>query len=202
MLSYQMQQGPGPKTETPWGVVQHIKELTDGVAFYSTASHGGFHVTPEVLATFPAYLRNRDGWYEEDCEWAKVALALPAFFDDKSIEAAKDTMKNWNPDIYETHFGVKLAAAESCFKRAEIAFSAANAENWVVNAAIITDDDPNMVECIASIGGRRPMWEGEIAEKAFLVPRDEYKTRPQFGFVIDLSRHQEFTGRSSFVTRR
>ena len=36
-------------------------------------------------------------------------------------------------------------------------------------------------------------------ERRFLVPSDEYTRRHRFGFVIDLTRHPEYHGPSSFV---
>jgi hypothetical protein len=64
----------------------------------------------------PVYLRNVDGWYEEDCEWAKVALAFPKRFTSKNLEHAKDTIRHYEPDIYEQHFGVILQPGESHVK--------------------------------------------------------------------------------------
>lgn len=75
--------------ETPWGRSQSSEPLCPGVAFHSCAGHGGYSVTPEVLATWPEGLREHPayagpGWYEEDQDWAIVALAMPEHFNDKS----------------------------------------------------------------------------------------------------------------------
>jgi hypothetical protein len=46
-------------------------------------------------------------------------------------------------------------------------------------------DDPELVKVIATLGGVR----GDVEEKVFLVPSDEYARRGRFGFVIDTDRH-------------
>lgn len=40
------------------------------------------------------------GWYEEDCDWAIVALAFPQFFPADAIPAALATIKNMKPHLY------------------------------------------------------------------------------------------------------
>lgn len=90
---------------TPWGKADHQKKYGSGsasiyVMFYSTPSHGGFLVTDDMRARMPAALReiktwagrNSIGtWYEEDCDWAIVALAFPYLFDPEQILAAVET---------------------------------------------------------------------------------------------------------------
>lgn len=65
---------------TPWGKSQTKKVIAPGITFYSTASHGGYKVNKAQRDKMPAHLINSDGWYEEDCEWCKVALAFPEYF--------------------------------------------------------------------------------------------------------------------------
>lgn len=60
---------------TPWGAAQHTDEVMPGVLYVSTASHGGYHLTPELNARIPEQVRRPDGWYEHDCD-----AALPAYF--------------------------------------------------------------------------------------------------------------------------
>lgn len=87
---------------TPWGKADHSKRYGSGsasiyVMFYSTPSHGGFLVTKDMEARMPSGLaaiktyagENAIGkWYEEDCNWAIVALAFPYLFDAKDVFAA------------------------------------------------------------------------------------------------------------------
>jgi hypothetical protein len=60
-----------------------------------------------------------------------------------------------------------------------------------------------MVECIATIGGRRGQWgKPDSAERRYLVSNQEYDQRGKFGFVIDPDRHALCDGPSSFLSRR
>ena len=104
---------PGNKPSTPWGSADFATDYTEGVTFYTTPSHGGFHVSRARTAEMPAHLRNAAGWYEEDCEWAKVATAFPTLFTEKDLEAAERTLKNWCPNVWERHYGRKLLPGES-----------------------------------------------------------------------------------------
>lgn len=80
---------------TPWGATQTVTTYGHGIAFYSTASHGGFHVLEGYNEGMPAHLRNADGWYEEDCEAAKVVLAFPDRFTAREVRNAQETWDNW-----------------------------------------------------------------------------------------------------------
>jgi hypothetical protein len=73
------------KMETPWGCADHVTRVCPGVQCVSTPGHGGYAVLPTVVATWPAGLREYvpfagPGWYEEDCDWAIVVLAMPQNF--------------------------------------------------------------------------------------------------------------------------
>lgn len=83
-------------TSTPWGAPQTVDDIGEGVCFVSTASHGGYYVPPAVNERIPAHWRaiswNNQaarGWYEEDCDWALVALALPHLFIREEVELAR-----------------------------------------------------------------------------------------------------------------
>ena len=70
---------------TPWGMSQTEERIADGITKYSTASHGGIHVTPEKLKEAPEHLTRIDpfcqpGWYEEDEDWALPVLMFPLYF--------------------------------------------------------------------------------------------------------------------------
>lgn len=81
---------------TPWGTAQHSERYAEGVIFYSTASHGGFHLDEKKLAEMPTALRAikpyaGEGWYEEDEDWTIVALAFPELFTDWDVHCAVRT---------------------------------------------------------------------------------------------------------------
>ncbi len=93
---------------TPWGVSIDREECGDGITFHSTASHGGYFVRADLNAKVPAYLRaasfnqqGERGWYEEDCDWAIVALVFPDRFPPEAIAAATKALHYWKPAAFE-----------------------------------------------------------------------------------------------------
>jgi len=174
---------------TPWGVADYAREYAEGIVFYSTPSHGGFKLSAERLAQMHPALREKDGWFEEDCAWAKVAFAFPECFTDEQQEAAIRTLKDWCPDEYEAVIGKTLAPGDSHTKDQRL-FHECHAQDWVVISAIRSDQHSGMVECIATLGGKRGQWgKPDSAERRYLVPDAEYDRRGEFGFVIDPDRH-------------
>ena len=93
--------------QTPWGESQSITEVAEGVQFVKTSSHGGYKLSTERLQQMPDCLKattafyKGDGWFEEDCEWARVALAFPSLFPPKAIPAAEATMRSVYPQILQ-----------------------------------------------------------------------------------------------------
>ena len=97
-----------PRTHTPWGSAQSASHYGRGLIMYSTASHGGFHVSNGLLSRIPDYLQSADkyadgtaGWYEEDCAWAIVVVCIPERF---RLEARMDAvriMQNVYPEQWQ-----------------------------------------------------------------------------------------------------
>jgi len=179
-------QPPAPK-RTPWGPAQSATEYDRNVVFVSTASHGGFRVKAVANEAIPEPYRNANGWYEEDCEWAKVAAGLPHLFTDHERRAADRTLRNWFPDAYEAVNGVVLAEGESYVKDERL-FAERHKDDFIVVSAIRVDG--TTVKCTARKGGRDG---GSQEVREFLVPAEEYAGRSPFGFIIDLERHEEIT---------
>jgi hypothetical protein len=79
---------------TPWGNSQTIKEIAPGIIRVTTASHGGYHLTPERLAQMPEAQRetaySTNGWFEEDVDWSLVAVNFPEAFHPDEVKAAKN----------------------------------------------------------------------------------------------------------------
>jgi len=93
-------------TQTPWGASQSSEEIAHGIVRHDTPSHGGYYVSPERVAQMPKALREfkpfaGSNWYEEDCDWAVVALAFPHLFPADAIPAALATLKHYKPELYE-----------------------------------------------------------------------------------------------------
>lgn len=170
-------------TNTPWGPAQDSKQHAVGIMEYSCAGHGGFHVTAKRLAQMPEYFRNKDGWYEEDCEYAMVVLSFPDVFTAEMSGFAKDSLRSYYPDQYEAHFGVVLQPGESREKD-DRAFKAATVDKYVVTSACGSwaKNVPEGMVGVTAARGR----DGD--QKRFLVPDAEYNARH---FVVDPTRHEE-----------
>lgn len=71
--------------QTPWGLAQHVEQVAPGIRRVSTASHGGYHVSRDLLDRIPGQFRggtsySPPGWFEEDSDWLIVALSFPEHF--------------------------------------------------------------------------------------------------------------------------
>lgn len=180
---------------TPWGGSQMAVIYAEGIVAHATASHGGFHLSPERNAKVHRALRRQVPWYEEDAEWAIVAISFPDLFTTRERSAADKTIRDTWPAAWEEIRGLPLAEGES-WARDRAAFNAAHALDFVVTSAIRSDHHPGMTEVVA-VTGDDPTRKSE--ERRFLVPCAEYAERGRFGFVIDLARHQTYDGPSSFL---
>ena len=179
---------------TRWGRSQDAKLYADGIVFHSTASHGGFLLSPERNALVHPMLRDSAGAYEEDCHWSAVALTFPQPFTSHERRSAERCVKDYWPDAWEKISGTFLGPGES-HEKDRRAFAVAHANDWVVISAITSRHEKGFVEVVATPGGKR---EGVREERRFLVPVDEYNIG-QFGFVIDVDRHRVDGGPSSFI---
>ena len=74
----------------------------EGIISHSTSGHGGFHLSPDRNRSVDASVRSTGGWYEEDCEWAIVALTFPEIFTGYERRCAEDIAKNTFPCFWET----------------------------------------------------------------------------------------------------
>lgn len=102
---------------SPWGTVEVAIPLGPDAVAVITASHGGIFISAAGLSRIPAPLRttcySREGWFEEDCDWAIPYLALelhhheedPAFGERKRL-AARQTLLRWYAD-HAALLGVK-----------------------------------------------------------------------------------------------
>lgn len=83
---------------SPWGTIETITYLADGIVHVETANHGGFHVSEERFEAIPKdwcairHGRTReDGsrWFEEDADWVLVALTHRDAFRAETIKHAR-----------------------------------------------------------------------------------------------------------------
>ncbi len=179
-------------TTTIWGPSQSKRNVARGINWYSTASHGGIVLSEGMNKRIPEYARAEDRSYEEDCDWAIVVTFLPGYFESKELEAAKKTLKNWHPTIYERKYGVELAPGESYVKDRE-RMEEENSHKFVTMAAWGSWHD----RVPAGKVGIKACRKADGAVGWFLVEEVEYNDRDLgtgFGFVIDESRHAAWFG--------
>jgi hypothetical protein len=176
-------------TSTPWGASQYSKSYGRGIVFYGTAGHGGFHVSKTLMEKIPDYMRatpySGGGWFEEDCDWAIVALIFPDRFKPEDVESAKKTLASTYPDMYEKFFGVELKPGESHAKD-ERMFLIEHANDYLGRGAW-GDWHKSVPAGMVGVCASKP---NSREEKFFLVPEPEYKNF-KFAFVIDPSKHKE-----------
>jgi hypothetical protein len=97
-------------TTTPWGKRDHSQKVARGIMWYSTPSHGGYHLSQKRLEEMPEPYKSfktfaGKGWYEEDCDWALVVLSFPEEFkkcygEEKYQDVnnvAMNTLQVWKP---------------------------------------------------------------------------------------------------------
>ncbi|MAS07145.1 MAG: hypothetical protein CL534_20985 [Ahrensia sp.] len=185
------------QANTPWGPSQGATVLADGVLCHSTAGHGGFHLTSDRNAKVDRRLRRPRGWYEEDAEWAIVALTFPHLFTSFERRSAEQTVKDSWPDAWEAIFGTVLEPGQS-HEKDRRAFHERHVGDWIVISAIRSDHLDGHVEVVATRGGHR---QRGAEERRFLIPSAEYEVG-RFGFVVDPARHTAYEGPSSFIGRR
>lgn len=86
---------------TPWGPAEDCWDYGPGITDYSTAGHGGFHVTGNALERIPGELRASEfspyGWFEEDVDAQIVVVCFPELFSEKSVWSAVKTLKQFRP---------------------------------------------------------------------------------------------------------
>jgi len=111
---------PAP-TSSPWGAIADANEIAPGILWFSTAARSGYRLSAKRQRALPQSLRTEDGWYEDSSEWAAVAVVFDRIFDlmpagdagDCSLyQTAKETLRNWRPEEYESWFQTTMDEAE------------------------------------------------------------------------------------------
>lgn len=162
---------------TPWGKPQSCNELAEGILSISTAGHGGFKLDRKHNAQVNALWRKAGGWYEEDCEWAIVAITFPKLFNESQMQQAVYSLKNWHPVVYTQITGIPVLLEES-FSLREEAFAKASVGQYVSNSAFgaWANGVPEGFVAVYAIRDGKD-------KKAFLVPEKTYRDR-SFGFGL------------------
>ncbi len=107
------------------GEKQFEGEILPGITKVETSGHGGVWLDEKQRAKIPEYLKEhsagREGiWWEEDSAWSlpilHFGLTRQFGIDERDAESAKDTARDWYPDLYEKMTGEKILPGQS-FKR-------------------------------------------------------------------------------------
>ena len=178
-------------TNSPWGRVHEADELIPGIWEVSTSGHGGLKLSTLRNSAVPEYMRHLNCWYEEDVEWSIVALVHPASFPDNQ-KSAKDTLRNWKPDYYAKFYGVDITTLEGkSYIYDECLFFQEHTHDWIGVCAYGDWHEhvpTGMVGVVAKQAG--------LANRGFLVTKEEYDKRGKMSFVVDLKKHKvwDFVG--------
>jgi hypothetical protein len=165
---------------TPWGNADHVLEIGEGAWFVSTPSHGGIKLDRKRNAKVHWAWRRTGGWYEEDVEWAIVAVTFPELYEPENHLHGIKIAKNWLPNEYMQVTGTVIPTEESFILRKE-KFRGETEDEYVVRSASghpAKGVPVGMVGCVA----RQEITREEIA---VLVPAEEYAKRGEFGFVLN-----------------
>ena len=121
-------------TSTPWGTADHAEHIARGIVWYTTPSHGGYHISPGRMKEMPDVLRRigmNDGdggaWFEEDCDWAAVEVTWPEECGaSKYLGGPRDALgtalcclRNWHPAEYEWFTGLVADEQNSAMRRSQ-----------------------------------------------------------------------------------
>jgi hypothetical protein len=134
---------------SPWGAVQHEHRYSADVVSVSTAGHGGFHAVgaarrriDELFPTFQPWAGA--GWYEEDCDWSIVAIALPELFDDGALVGAVRTVRHSTEYLAEPRTWLESADPQAVAIRGRVArFESAVADQWRTGSMGTADGYPH-----------------------------------------------------------
>lgn len=187
--------------QTPWGKSDWQRKIAVGINWYSTPSHGGVKLSVGKNKLIPEYMRNKDGWYEEDCDWAIPYIVLddviranvdPDKFEKygRDFQSAVSTLKSWKPFMYEKWFDVILLEGESHVKDRQM-FEVKHFNSYVAYSAVGHDStfSKGIPEGMVGVRLRR---ESDGLEVRKLVNDDEYQKRSRYGFVIESWKKEDY----------
>ena len=188
-------------TYSPWGAIDNENVVAEGITFVHTPGHGGYKLSRERNAKVDSAWRKSGGWYEEDCEWAIVALTFPEVFPAEHngtdlVALTHQTAKNYYPDEYAAAMGTTVQVQDSYTLRKR-EFHRTHARSLIVTSAMGDWAEwvpAGMVGVWARPGGREG---GSVLDGLggyYLVPAPEYRSRSEFGFVVDPAAHAQVPG--------
>lgn len=140
--------GPMPGT---WGGVNQRWAIAPGITEVACQGHGGIGLSKARNALVPKALRRKDGWYEEDADYA-IAVATfpeefsrsdhPAYADKDAHQVEQDALGVvvcWNPGGFEKATGAVIPKGVSREKDSA-QWYARHEDHYVNRAAILRED--------------------------------------------------------------
>ncbi|AQT06641.1 DUF7007 domain-containing protein [Acetobacter persici] len=194
--------------DTPWGQPDHVTVFrvdpesgAPDIMSVSTPGHGGFVLTGKAQKGMPSCLRlgsGDTGFYEEDSDWTRVALAHPKFFTPGALAKAEEVLRHWEPQAWEQFYGRQLEPGQSNVNDRANFLAAHENDLIVVSARLVPGDEANIL--VTAVPGENRNLMGTDREKQFIIPYDEYRSGqvdPVSGrklgiFLIDQDRHPEY----------
>jgi len=89
---------------SPWGKIDSVTTPFRGIHIVSTSGHGGIKLSNVWNNQTPEVFRNKNGWYEEDCEAYIPMYFFPGYFSlyyEKGMyemkQISEDGLKRWFP---------------------------------------------------------------------------------------------------------
>ena len=172
-----------PGTPTPWGEAQDTLYTAEGIVRHHTANHGGYQLDPALNAlVHPAY-RNDGGWYEEDVEWAKLAVTFPTLFP-MEFTIADDLLREYHPGAYEQVNGIPLSLGEPniTWHRTREDILAANASSFSF-LALPTPDGAYRIAIAPELGTPPEQWVAGDFFRSSLFADDEPAARDHIALL-------------------
>lgn len=163
---------------SPWGPIDHWREIAPGIAEVGTPGHGGIKLSRGRNARIPADVRRKGGWYEEDVDWSIVAVFFPEAFSPDEVKQAASALKNYHPEAFTMLTGNEVKPHESRELRRR-RFEEESAGRFVVHSAYGSWHE-RVPEGYVGVVARRD----DGAEGWWLVSSKRYRQSREFGYVI------------------
>ena len=174
-----------PKVDqaSPWGLIQTVKNLAQGIWKVTTVSHGGIKLSPDRNKQIPKDVRSSDEWYEEDEAMEIVYLTFSneiseskkrkrrKLKEDVEFSLNGDGMTNIHPEIETTSFG----SGDYWFTMNQSDF-----DNYLKSKGVHEDDGKIVDDDDGFVFGRIPYQESRKRRK-LKDGKKRFRINPQIG---------------------
>jgi hypothetical protein len=175
---------PRPGDATPWGPADIVEDIAPGIDRAVTPGHGGYKLSEERNREVAAEWRDSSAWYEEDSEWAIVAITHREAFSDEDVAMAHKSSRAFRPEKYmrvvgknPAKYGITdyqtIGPGESPVLDVKHFFAANAKDVERVWSGVLSDEHPDMVEASVS-PVKKDGTRGAHKARRVLIPKDEY----------------------------